>query len=134
MKIRTLMKEYMEHTTSREEAVRNRFLPESFGLVSSDLPVVPSTNDWSLAHQPERLLRTFVFQNLQQRTLFLEELMSAEEAHGHFAKITIEGLDVTVEVWTHDLGMVTELDKEYAHNCDVLYDDVSLIRFDDYGY
>ena len=134
MKISTLMREYIEYGDERAEAVRNRLLPESFGSLSSDLPVVPATNDWSLAYKPERLHRTFTFQSLQQRSLFLEELMAAEEAHNHFAKITIEGLDVTVEVWTHDLGMVTELDKEYAQNCDVLYNDVSLIRFDDYGY
>ena len=55
--------------------------------------------------------------------------MEIEEKTNHFAKITIEGHDVTVEVWTHDLERVTELDTEYAKSCDEIYDDVVLVRF-----
>ena len=68
---------------------------------------------------------------MSQRALFIEELMSLEEESAHNAKITIEGLQVTVEVWTHDVNQVTELDQEYASDCDILYKDISLIRFSD---
>ena len=134
MKISTLMKEYMESQTLNESKINSRLLPESFGSLGADLPIAPSSTDWSLQYDPERLHRVYNFDNTAQRALFVEELMSLEESNGHHAKITIEGPQVTVEVWTHDLDRVTELDQEYAGTCDVLYNDVCLIRFDRHEY
>jgi pterin-4a-carbinolamine dehydratase len=76
---------------------------------------------------PERLARSYMFNSLRQRSLFLEELLNEELRTGHFAKIIVEGKQVVVEVWTHDLERVTELDKEYATTCDVIYKDVMLM-------
>ena len=52
-----------------------------------------------------------------------EELMNLEEQSGHHAKITIEGTQVTVEVWTHDLKDITGMDKEYARTVNEIYKD-----------
>jgi pterin-4a-carbinolamine dehydratase len=46
----------------------------------------------------------------------------------HSGKITIDGLDVLIEVYTHDLEKVTELDKEYASYCDDVFNDVQLVE------
>lgn len=97
-----------------------------------ELPVQPTQNVWQVAKNPERLVRVFPFKSLDQRSLFLEYVLEVEEKNQHFAKIIIEGLSVTIEVWTHDINSVTELDKEYASECDSIYDDVTLIRFVDY--
>jgi len=128
------MKEYMKSQTLNESKINNRLLPESFRSLSTDLPIAPSSTDWSLQYDPERLHRVYEFKNLSQRALFVEELMALEESSGHHAKITIDGPRVTIEVWTHDLDRVTELDQEYAGNCDILYNDVCLIRFDRHEY
>ena len=42
----------------------------------------------------------------------------------HHARIIIEGSDVTVETYTHNVDAVTELDQELAEFCDQLYVDV----------
>ena len=133
-KISTLMRSYMDAQSLNERRVSSRLLPESFGQLPADLPIAPAATDWSLQYEPERLHRVYEFQNLSQRGLFVEELMALEERSGHYAKLTIEGTRVTVEVWTHDLNRVTELDQEYAGDCDVLFNDVSLIRFDGHEY
>ena len=130
MKISRLMDEYINSQSLNESRVNSRLLPESFGTLKSDLPVIPASTDWSLQYSPERLHRVYEFKNTHQRALFVEELMNLEDQSGHHAKITIEGTQVTVEVWTHDLDRVTELDQEYAGDCDILYNDISLIRFD----
>tara|TARA_B100001094_G_C18115747_1_gene763907 strand:+ start:559 stop:963 length:405 start_codon:yes stop_codon:yes gene_type:complete len=132
MKISTLMKDYIQSESVRSRSVGRKLLPESF-MVQSDLPLQPHKNEWVFLDSdgPERLSRTYKFDSLHQRSLFIEELLSAEEKSGHHAKITISGKKVTVEVWTHDLDKVTELDKEYASECDTLYNDVSLIGFSD---
>ena len=128
MNIRALMKDYMNECDDRSRSSLERNLR---GLISEnvELPVVAMEQMWEVVDGPERLRRKFSFESLQQRTLFLEYLMETEERNGHFAKITIEGHDVTVEVWTHSIDRVTKLDKEYASDCDSIYDDVVLVRF-----
>ena len=134
MKISALMKEYIDSKSQNENRLSSRLLSETFGSVSADLPIAPAATDWSLQYEPERLHRVYEFGDISQRTMFVEEIMALEERTGHYAKLTIEGTRVTVEVWTHDLDRVTELDQEYAGECDTLYNDVSLIRFDGYEY
>ena len=131
MDIASLMRKYMDECDNRSRTLVEQGVPRIL-REGSDLPVAPVQNSWSVVQGPERLIRKFVFSNLQQRTLFLEYLLEVEEKEQHYAKITIEGLDVTVEVWTHDIERVTELDKEYAGTCDSIYDDVMLVRFTDY--
>lgn len=128
MNIRALMKDYMNECDDRSRTAFERSIQ---GLLNEnhDLPVVAAQQEWEVADGPERLRRKFSFKSLQQRALFVEYLMEVEEKSGHFAKITIEGRDVTVEVWTHEINSVTELDKEYASDCDSIYDDVILVRF-----
>jgi len=129
MKISDLMKDYLDTHSEKQRGINRRLLSESFTDVHIDLPVSPVENKWTLASAPERLLRKYEFKSIEQRSMFIEEVLSLEESSGHFAKITIEGLSVLIEVWTHDLNRVTELDKEYASDCDVLFSDVSLIGF-----
>jgi len=129
MKVSTLMKDYLDKGLLKEQTVSRGFLPKSF-VTQSDLPLQPVENKWVYVTDPERLLRSYKFDNSRQRSLFIEELMNAEEQHGHNAKITITANEVLVEVWTHSINTVTELDQEYASVCDELYNDVSLIGFD----
>lgn len=128
MDIHSLMKEYMDECDKRSRNITGTKLPS---ILNEDhhLPLVPKKSEWQIADGPERLTRLFSFKTLQQRALFVEYLFEMEEKTNHSAKITIEGLDVTVEIWTHDLNKVTELDKEYANSCDEMYEDVILVRF-----
>ena len=128
MNIRSLMKEYMDECDKRSRNLTGSTLP-SVLREDHHLPLIPKKNEWQVVDGPERLTRSFSFKSLQQRALFVEYLFEMEEQTNHSAKITIEGLDVTVEIWTHDLNRVTELDKEYASSCDKMYDDVILVRF-----
>ena len=128
MKIGALMKEYMDDLESRSHTVGARLLPESMNTAAG-MPIVAKENVWTVQPGPERLVRKFKFSSPQHRALFIEELLSEEEKTGHHGKITIEGLEVTIEVWTHDVNKVTELDQEYAGACDQMYDDVSLVGF-----
>ena len=128
MNISSLMKNYINECEDRSRSSLERDLSDMLNE-NMELPVLASKRSWEVVDGPERLRRKFSFESLEQRTLFLEYLLEIEEKTQHFAKITVEGYDVTVEVWTHDLERVTELDKEYASNCDSIYDDVVLVRF-----
>ena len=54
---------------------------------------------------------------------FVKELLDYETQVGHNAKIMIEGTHVTVEVYTHDLNDVTDVDRDYARMVDSIYED-----------
>jgi pterin-4a-carbinolamine dehydratase len=127
MKISTLMKEYIDRSDSVSHNYAQRLIPESLKSFQN-VPIVPSSqNEWTLHDHPERLVRLYTFGSHYHRNMFIDEILTREEETGHEAKITVEGMSVTVEVWTHDVERVTELDQEYAGFCDTLYNDVSLI-------
>ncbi len=89
------------------------------------LPVVAHRADaWSLERDPRRLVRSYEFSDPRTASEFVSELLAHEAETGHHARITCEFPLVTVEVRTHDLNDVTELDQEYARTCDLAYDDV----------
>lgn len=130
MDIRSLMNDYLNECDVR---AKSKASINVHGLIrESTLPLQVVSNVWEVADDPERLCRKFSFDSLDKRALFIEHLTEIEQKTQHFAKITIEGYDVTIEVWTHDVNRVTELDKEYASDCDSVYDDVTLIGFTDY--
>ena len=121
------MKEYINRGESVNHDYAQRLIPESLKSFQS-MPIVPSSqNKWALYDHPERLVRLYTFDSHYHRNMFVGEVLSHEEETGHDAKITIEGMEVTVEVWTHSIDRVTELDQEYAGFCDMLYNDVSLL-------
>lgn len=103
-------------------------LPESFTTVSHDsLPVQVEKTMWRVEQEPERLARLFEFPALDLRNWFVSELLEHEGQTQHYGTLTVDGLSVLVEVHTHDLEKVTELDKEYAEFCDAVYNDVEVI-------
>ncbi len=131
MMLRTLMKDYL-----REEEVRHASPSDLFGLVSEsideDVPLQVEESDWALLAQPERMVRKYEFPDIKIRNWFLRELFEDENNSGHFGKITISGHEILIEVWTHDVDAVTELDVEYASRCDDIYNDVELLG--EFGY
>jgi len=129
MKLTEMMKKYIEESELHSKSRSMKLLPENF--ISGDLPLKPTKNHWELLESSGRLSRRYTFKKLQQRNLFIEELLEYEEKNRHFGKIVIEDLSITIEVWTKDLESVTELDKEYARNCDSLYHDVILVNFNE---
>ena len=88
-----------------------------------ELPIIPFRNEWELLEHPGRLGRLFEFKSREQLTFFLGEILEYENATGHNAKIIIDDMTVMIEVYTHDVNNVTELDTEYAQTTDEIYED-----------
>ena len=122
--LRTLMKDYLGE---QKDGPVYDFLPRVISE-SNDLPVVPEDGSWVSKLEPERLAKKFSFSDVSTRNLFVTEMLDYESSTGHHANILVSGLQVIVEVWTHDVDAVTELDGEYASHCDLVYDDISLIE------
>lgn len=104
----------------------NRSLPFSIPSVrTTGVPVKPvAKNDWEVGKSPRCLKKIFEFSSSSSMAAFLQELLAHEVETGHHGRLICEFPHVSVEVRTHDLDDVTELDQEYAKVCDQIYSDV----------
>lgn len=106
--------------------------PMSFGRLpvsasAAQLPVIP-VNRWDKS--TGRLQKSYEFQDIPTRNRFVSTLMEYESEVGHNAVITLDELKVTLLVYTKDVDVITELDKEYASAADTTYKDVVYSRSD----
>ena len=88
------------------------------------LPVSPSECSWDVHESPERFSRKFRFETKARVSDFVSEVLSYEETLGHDGMLKIDGLEVTVEVYTHDINRITDLDQEYTRHIDAIYKDI----------
>lgn len=107
------------------------FMNESPGLSSQDpikpkerssVPVVATTR-WIKGDQG--LVKTFRFKESSERDRFVSALLEYETQIQHHGTIIVRSDRVGIMIMTRELGSVTEVDKEYASFCDVLYRDVT---------
>lgn len=118
-----LLREYFEGFESPTSTMRPMY-PE-FPVDTRSLPVVPKESDgWNVLKDPERLHRVFTFADRNQLRLFLNEVLLMEEDKQHHGDITVSGMSVTIEIFTHQINSVTELDKEYASEVDAIRKDI----------
>jgi pterin-4a-carbinolamine dehydratase len=103
----------------------DNMLREAFGntLGSSELPVSVDKAVWQTLENPTRLARLFVFDSLEKKKYFLNELLAYQAVENHDAKITIEGGEVRVETYTHDINNVSNQDLKLARFADEIYRD-----------
>lgn len=123
-RVSNLLREYFEHE------VPPQYMPRDFSFDTRVLPVsLKRDNKWFVKQSPERLCRTYEFDSRNSARAFMNELMDHEDVMNHHAEIKCKGPVVTIEVYTHGVDCVTELDKEYANEAELIYNDVC-----SYGY
>ena len=116
-----IMKPYFSESTSTRIT-----LMEQINLPASELPVrINNTISWEIAQDPKRFIKTFEFENFPCMKEFIDEVFQYQEETGHHGKIVIEQSNVQIEVHTHTVGDITELDQEYIQAVDYIHDDVS---------
>ena len=93
-------------------------------ILKEDVPVqAKEASTWTIETNPNRLKKQFEFETPQGLRNFLADLLDHEEDSGHNAKIIIMGNSVLIEVYTHYIEDITEIDQEYADVCDEIYKD-----------
>lgn len=128
VELRDLMVKYLHREEeNRFDPLRSVF-PSDLLVEREELPLSVDVATWQVIEGPERLVRIFEFEVVDTRNMFITELLEMEKDSGHHADILIQGLTVRIEVYTHDLMRVTELDKEYSEYCDDVFQDISLIE------
>ncbi len=89
----------------------------------------PSKTEWQTVDSPRRLMKEFTFEDQSLLISFVAELLQYQEELQHHAKITFDYGKVIVEVYTHDLNDITELDIEYAQTADKISQDVMFYTY-----
>lgn len=94
-----------------------------FSTISNDLPVIPNTPAWETLESPTRLARSFIFDMPGKLKYFVNEIISYQERVGHHCSILINGNNVVIETYTHDVNNVTEQDIKLSKFVDEVYED-----------
>lgn len=89
----------------------------------SSLPVRRRTTEWEPLTDPRRLHREIELPSPEHLSLVLMGLLRYEADVQHHGRLLIEGLTLTIDVWTHVLDDVTEVDRDYARMLDLIVDD-----------
>ena len=100
-------------------------LREAAITLTVNTPIKPRQFTWERMSDPERLGKTFEFKDHEEYKGFISEIMQYEAETGHYAKIVCEYPKIHVEVYTHDVNGITELDLEYAAEMDDIRRDVA---------
>jgi pterin-4a-carbinolamine dehydratase len=123
MKVSNLLREYFETQPAPH-------VPRDFSIDTRSLPVsAVRKSGWFVKQTPERLCRTYEFGDRGSCKDFINEILDYEDRCNHHAELKCKGLNVVIEVYTHGVDCVTELDKEYSQEADAIYEEIK-----SYGY
>ena len=119
-----IMKEYLDANSKNDVHL---LLEEAILSVPTSNPIQPKDprNDWEVINDPQRLIKEYTFSAGRGLIDFVNEILLYQEEVGHHAKLTVEDTKVTIEVYTHGIESITELDSEYARTSDDIYRDVA---------
>ena len=97
---------------------------------SYEMPITARDNDdgWRVIDNPERLVKTYSFDNQKEVLYFFNELYKYQFKINHHCKIVVDNLDVTVEAHTHGFEGVTDLDLKIKKLSDELYSDLNYLK------
>jgi pterin-4a-carbinolamine dehydratase len=113
-------RQQVQSNVERAIGTLNSTLPEM-------LPIDAEQSKWEIMESPERLSRSFQFDDGKSIKFFIDELFEEQERLHHHALITVDYRTVTVETYTHDVNNVTEQDQKLAKFCDEVYEDIKYI-------
>ena len=83
------------------------------------LPIKPQEKSkWKTLKNPNRFYRKIKFKNHFTFKKFINLVLEYEGSTKHNAKILIGFPDVVIEVWTHTLEDITQMDIEYIREID----------------
>ena len=86
------------------------------------LPVSkPKDNGWKIKENPKRWTRMFKIQDLTKFNSFVIDILEHQSETQHHGRLTIQFPQVKIDVWTHELNDVTEIDAEWCSDVNDIY-------------
>lgn len=112
-------------TQSTEQLTRKKCVPCEGGVPKYSLAEsqdqLQLLSGWRLTHEGQRIRKDWVVKNFMAGMKFFNECAELAEADGHHPDLHIEGYrNVSVELWTHAIGGLSENDFILAAKIDKL--------------
>lgn len=100
---------------SQAELARKRCVPCEGGVPPLSFEEaeahVRSVEGWSLSHDGQRIRRAWTVKNFMAAIEYFNKIAALAEEEGHHPDLHLEGYrQVSIEVWTHAVGGLTEND------------------------
>lgn len=96
--------------------------------LSRELPVKTPKAEWEQLESPTRMRRTFEFRHYEDLMKFTQDVLEFQNKKQHHGTLQINPEDVVIEVYTHDLNDITDVDISYAQEVGEIYKDVMFGR------
>jgi 4a-hydroxytetrahydrobiopterin dehydratase len=112
-------------TQSPEQLVSKKCVPCEGGVpaCSADEAArqLRKLDGWTLTHEGQRIRKEWVVKHFMAGMRFFQEVAELAEAEGHHPDLHLEGYrNVTIEIWTHAIGGLSENDFILAAKIDQL--------------
>jgi len=131
--LRDIMGEYLDASDSSNKKTLLESMPWA-PAQAPECPISPSPAQWEVVSDPTRFMKKFEFDSFPSLKNFLDEILVYQEQIQHHAKITIDHMSVNIEVYTHDVNDITEIDQEYVHEVENILRDVQHYNEEDSTY
>lgn len=94
------------------------------------LPIKAEKGSWNTitTHYGDALTKTYNFNLIEHLLYFVEEVVKHSEHIQHHPKIEITNKQVYIELTTHDIGIVSDLDIKLSKFCDEIFEDIYYIE------
>ena len=93
---------------------------EKLTPAQAEQQVAPLTG-WLLVHGGERIQKRWVMKNFVSAMTFFQQVAELAEQEGHHPDLHLDGYrNVTIEIWTHAVGGLSENDFILAAKIDAL--------------
>jgi len=104
-----------------------KMLTEDFNVETKTLPVVKKTGSigWERKKNPPRFYRKFKFTDHEVFLNFVIAVLQYEDSVKHNAKIIIGYPEVVIQVWTHGLEDITNMDVKYVQEVNYLLEELA---------
>lgn len=89
-----------------------------------ELPIRPkSLEGWTFREEPNRYTRLVKLTDETKFNSFIMDILELQSETGHHARMTVQFPQVKLEIWTHTLNDVTEVDRDWCQKVnDILGD------------
>lgn len=93
-------------------------------------PIAPAAGRWEIVSSPTRYKKEFLFEDPRSLIEFVYEVLTYQENSRHHGQVTVSQGSVIIEVYTHDVNTITEIDQEYIHHVDNIHVDIEHYHMD----
>lgn len=96
----------------------------------AEVPIAPKKIEWeeNSDYTKTTLTRSFAFDSGKHLRFFVNEILKESDRMQHHPELRISGMEVEVELYTHDINDISEADLKLAKFVDEIYDDVKFIQ------